>query len=57
MNDLIRYEKTFEHYLRQGDHPKAVKGLLALIKLYARNKDFAKAGELRERITEVNPSP
>ncbi|MFO7606826.1 MAG: cyclic nucleotide-binding domain-containing protein [Desulfurivibrionaceae bacterium] len=56
MNDLIKYEKTIEHYLRQGDHQKAVKGLLALIKLYAQNKDFAKAEELRERITEVNPS-
>ncbi|MDT8335582.1 MAG: cyclic nucleotide-binding domain-containing protein [Desulfurivibrionaceae bacterium] len=56
MNDLAKYEKSIDHYLRQGDNQKAIKGLLALIKLYAQQKDFAKCEELRERIPAISPS-
>jgi len=56
MSDLARYEKTIEHYERQGDHKKAIKGLLALIKEYAKNGDFSKAESLREKITSIDPS-
>lgn len=56
MNDLTRYEKTIEHYLRQGNNRKAVKGLLALIRICVENNDLAKAEKLRERITSADPS-
>jgi CRP-like cAMP-binding protein len=56
MSDLARYEKTIDHYHRQGDSKRAIKGLLALIKLYAQKNDFAKTAELREKITTIDPS-
>jgi predicted Zn finger-like uncharacterized protein len=54
-NDTSTQEKLIYQYVNQGDQEKAAKLLLEIITKFAKEKDFSKAEQLREKLYEVAP--
>jgi predicted Zn finger-like uncharacterized protein len=53
--DISDLEKLIDQYVEQGDQENAAKLLLEAITKFAKEKNFAKADELREKLYEVAP--
>ncbi len=54
-SDISDQEKLIDQYVEQGDQENAAKLLLEIITKFAREKNFTKAEELREKLYEVAP--
>lgn len=54
-SDISTQEKLVNQYIEQGDQENAAKLLLEAITKFAKEKNFAKAEELREKLYEVAP--
>ncbi|OIN96818.1 MAG: hypothetical protein AUJ48_00910 [Deltaproteobacteria bacterium CG1_02_45_11] len=54
-SDLSPHLNQLDQYVKQDDNEAAVKLLFDLIVKYAREKDFAKAEVLREKLLEIDP--
>ncbi|MBT8351450.1 MAG: zinc-ribbon domain-containing protein [Deltaproteobacteria bacterium] len=54
-SDISPQEKLVNQYIEQGDQENAAKLLLEAITKFAKEKNFAKAEELREKLYEVAP--
>lgn len=55
MSELLEKEARVEKALREGDKQSAVPDLYDLIVAYAKQKNFAKAEALRDRLFEADP--
>jgi len=55
MDELRRMELEVEAHIKAGDKEASVAGLYELIVAYAKQKDFTKAEEFRDRLYEVDP--
>ncbi len=53
--DISDLEKLIDQYVEQGDQENAAKLLLEAITKFAKEKNFTKADELREKLYEVAP--
>ncbi len=53
--DISDLEKLIDQYVEQGDQENAAKLLLETITKFAKEKNFTKADELREKLYEVAP--
>ena len=54
-SDISDQEKLIDQYVEQGDQENAAKLLLETITKFAKEKNFTKAEELREKLYEVAP--
>ena len=54
-SDISDQEKLIDQYVEQGDQENAAKLLLEAIMKFAKEKNFEKAEELREKLYEVAP--
>ncbi len=54
-SDISDQEKLIDHYVEQGDQENAAKLLLGIITKFAKEKNFTKAENLREKLYEVAP--
>jgi len=54
-SDISDQEKLIDQYVEQGDQENAAKLLLETIMKFAKEKNFTKAEELREKLYEVAP--
>jgi len=54
-SDISDQEKIIDQYVEQGDQENAAKLLLEIITKFAKEKNFPKAEELREKLYEVAP--
>lgn len=54
-SDISDQEKMIDQYVEQGDQENAAKLLLEIITKFAKEKNFAKAESLREKLYEVAP--
>jgi predicted Zn finger-like uncharacterized protein len=54
-SDISDQEKLIDQYVEQGDQENAAKLLLEIITKFAKEKNFTKAEELREKLYEAAP--